>query len=182
MMRLFRLTRFAIPFLVFLLLILFFWKGLGTDPRQVPSALINQPVPVFALPALQDPALNLNQQLFVGHISVLHVWATWCGTCKSEHPFWVDRAKNHQVALYGLIYKDARFSAQAWLKQHGNPYAQIINDESGRLAMDLGVSGTPETFLIDAKGVVRYKVSGPVDQRLWAQEFLPRIKMLEQRS
>ena len=179
MIPLFRATRFAIPLIVFLLLILFFWKGLGSDPRQIPSALLNQPVPNFSLPALDNASITLNRSLLTGHISIVHVWATWCGTCKSEHPFWVDIAKSDKIALYGLLYKDARFSAQAWLKAHGNPYQKIINDESGRLAMDLGVYGTPETFLIDPQGVIRFKLSGPIDQRVWAQEFVPRIKILE---
>lgn len=178
MIPLFRVTRFAIPFLVFVLLVLFFWKGLGTDPHRVPSALMNQPVPTFSLPALADASLKLDQSLFLGSISILHVWATWCGTCQSEHPFWVDISKTEHVALIGLLYKDAPLSAQAWLKAHQNPYQQIIQDESGRLAMDLGVYGTPETFLIDAQGIVRYKVTGPIDQQSWSQEWVPRIKML----
>lgn len=180
MIRLYKLTRFAIPLIVFLVLVLFFWKGLGADPRQVPSALIDHPVPAFSLPSLENPASNLDQSLFRGQVSVLHVWASWCGTCKSEHPLWVDRAQEHAVVFYGLLYKDARFSSQAWLKQHTNPYRQIINDEAGRLAIDLGVSGVPETFLIDAKGIIRYKHAGPLDNRVWAQEFLPRIKRLEE--
>jgi len=182
MIRLFRLTRFAIPFLVFVLLLLFFWKGLGVDPRQVPSALINQPMPNFALPSLEKPEQKLDRRLFLGELSVLHVWASWCGTCQSEHPFWVDIAKESGVKLYALLYKDAQLSALAWLKQHQNPYAQIINDESGRLSMDLGIFGVPETFLIDSEGVVRYKLSGPIDKRRWTQEFVPRIQLLNRRS
>lgn len=178
MIPLFRFTRFAIPFLVFVLLVLFFWKGLGTDPRLVPSALINQPMPSFSLPTLDNPQQKLDRGLFVGQVSVLHAWASWCSTCQSEHPFWVDIAKTHSVKLYGLLYKDARFSAQAWLKNHQNPYQQIIDDESGRLGMDLGMSGVPETFLIDSEGVVRYKLSGPIDKRIWSQEFVPRIQLL----
>ena len=165
-----------------MLLVLFFWKGLGTDPRHLPSALINQPIPVFSLPSLEHPEQKLDRKLFIGHVSVLHAWASWCSTCKSEHPFWVDIAKNQQVKLYGLLYKDARFSAQDWLKSHQNPYQQIIDDESGRLGMDLGVSGVPETFLIDSEGVVRYKLSGPIDKRIWTQVIEPQIKLLQQRS
>lgn len=180
MIRLFRLTRFAIPLLVFLILVLFFWKGLGADPRKIPSALINQPLPEFSLPSLENSSDKLNRSLFKGHISLLHVWATWCSTCKSEHPFWVDIAHHEKIPLYGLLYKDARYSAQDWLKGHQNPYKTIIEDDAGRLAMDLGVYGTPETFLIDAQGVIRYKISGPVDNRIWQQEIVPRIKLLEQ--
>lgn len=180
MIKLFRFTRFAIPLIVFIILILFFWKGLGADPRQVPSALINQPLPEFSLPSLENASEKLNPSLFKGQVSILHVWATWCGTCKSEHPFWVDVVRNEKIPLYGLLYKDAQYSAQAWLKAHQNPYKKIIEDDAGRLAMDIGVYGTPETFLIDAAGVIRYKISGPVDHKIWAQEILPRIKMLQQ--
>ncbi len=178
MITLFRITRFAIPLIVFLILVLFFWKGLGTDPRQIPSALINQPLPEFSLPSLGNPSEKLNRSVFKGHISILHVWATWCSTCKTEHPFWVDTARNEKIPVYGLLYKDAQYSAQAWLKEHQNPYKKIIEDDSGRLAMDLGVYGTPETFLIDADGIVRYKISGPVNDRVWSQEIVPRIKLL----
>lgn len=179
MISLFRLTRFAIPFAVFVLLLIFFWKGLGADPRQVPSALINQPLPNFSLPSLGDPDQELDNKLFKGKVSVLHTWASWCSTCKSEHPFWVDVAKTQSVTIYGMLFKDARYSADAWLKTHQNPYKQILLDEQGKFAMDLGISGVPETFLIDSEGVVRYKLSGPIDKRIWAQEFLPRIHLLK---
>ena len=182
MITLFRMTRFAIPLLVFLILVLFFWKGLGADPRKIPSALINQPIPEFSLPSLENSSEKLHRSLFKGHISILHVWATWCSTCKSEHPFWVDIARNEKIPLFGLLYKDAQYSAQAWLKTHENPYKKIIEDDSGHLAMDLGVYGTPETFLIDADGMVRYKISGPVDERVWSQEIVPRIKLLESKT
>ena len=179
MYKLFRMMRFIIPLVVFLLLAVFFWVGLGKDPRVVPSAMLNQPMPEFSLPALKDSQLTLNRELFMGHVSVLHVWASWCHTCQSEHPFWVDVAKDTKVGVYGLLFKDARFSAKHWLDAHGNPYHFCIFDEDGNLAMDLGVYQTPATFIVDKRGVIRYKHVGAINEKVWDQEFMPRISHLQ---
>ncbi|MDQ2994219.1 MAG: DsbE family thiol:disulfide interchange protein [Pseudomonadota bacterium] len=180
MFKLFRAMRFFIPFLVFVLLVIFFWVGLGKDPTQIPSELINKPMPSFSLPSLQDRELTLSRELFMGHISVLHVWASWCHSCQREHPLWVDIAKdNPKIGFYGLAYKDAHLSASDWLQQHGNPYQFCIDDEAGALAMDLGVSATPETFLVDANGIIRFKFTGAMSKGVWQREFVPRIASLE---
>ncbi len=183
MFKLFRVMRYFIPLLVFVLLVVFFWVGLGKDPTQVPSELIDKPMPAFNLPSLQERHLNLNRELFMGHVSVLHVWASWCHTCQREHPLWVDIAKEKpKFALYALVYKDGYISTNAWLQQHGNPYQFSIDDEYGSLAMDLGVSATPETFIIDQQGLIRFKYTGPMSKRIWQHEFLPRIATLEEQT
>lgn len=180
MFKLMRAMRYFLPFVVFILLVSFFWVGLGKDPRQVPSELIDKPMPAFKLPSIQDRKLILDRELFMGHVTVLHVWASWCHSCQREHPFWVDIAKDKpNFALYSLVYKDGYISTTAWLQQRGNPYQFSIDDENGSLAMDLGVSGTPETFIIDHNGIIRFKYTGPISNSVWRHEFLPRIASLE---
>lgn len=180
MFKLMRAMRYFIPLLVFLLLVGFFWVGLGKDPTQIPSVLIDKPMPAFKLPSVHERNLFLDRELFMGHITVLHVWASWCHTCQREHPLWVDIAKDKpKFALYSVVFKDGYISTAAWLQQHGNPYQFSIDDESGSLALDLGVSSTPETFLIDQQGVIRFTYRGPMSKSVWQREFLPRIKTLE---
>jgi cytochrome c biogenesis protein CcmG/thiol:disulfide interchange protein DsbE len=178
MPNLLRLTRLLIPLLIFIIVVLFLWRGLHQDPRAIPSALIGKSFPDFSLPHLNHPEQQVTQQVFLGHVSLLNVWATWCTSCQAEHPVLMDIANSHTVMLYGLNYKDQQTNAQQWLQQYGNPYQAVAYDPEGELGLNLGVYGTPETFLIDKKGVIRYRFIGPLDTAAWQNDLLPKVKKL----
>jgi cytochrome c biogenesis protein CcmG, thiol:disulfide interchange protein DsbE len=165
-------------FLVFSGLMFFLWRGLQRDPHQLPSALINKPVPEFAYPDLLKPEQKITNKIFLGHVSLLNVWATWCITCHAEHPVLMDMALSNEVKLYGLNYKDDLSAAIDWLRQYGNPYSAIIFDNKGTLAIDFGVYGTPETFVIDAKGIIRDKYIGAISPEVWRDKIEPEVKAL----
>lgn len=173
------MKRFIIPLAVFLVLAVFLWVGLKRDPRLVPSPLIDKPAPAFALPSLQDPARVMNNAHMQGQVWVLNVWASWCRACREEHPVLMDFARQKLVPVYGLNYKDQRADAQAWLDQHGNPYADSLVDEAGRVGMDFGVYGVPETFVIDKAGRVRMKHVGPVTPQVLQEQILPLLQRLK---
>jgi cytochrome c biogenesis protein CcmG/thiol:disulfide interchange protein DsbE len=167
----------VIPLIVFLCLSFFLWRGLSLDPQQLPSTKINQPVPFFKLPALDDPNDRLSSDDLKGRVVLLNVWASWCATCLDEHDFLMSLA--HQgVVIYGLNYKDDLQRARAWLVQNGNPYTAIGADTTGRSAIDFGVYGAPETFLIDSKGMIRYRHTGALNDATWQRVFLPQIRSL----
>lgn len=168
--------RYFIPIVFFTALVFFFLKGLKNDPHHIPSALIGKPVPQFQLTSLMHPDLQLNAKVFKGKVSLLHVWATWCVTCRTDHLMWMDIIRSKKIVLYGLNYKDNHDDAKNWLKQYGNPYQDVISDPKGKLGIDLGVYGTPETFLIDKQGMIRYKYIGPISPDIWEHEFLPKIQ------
>lgn len=165
-----------IPIIVFLGLGIFLLRGLSMDPRNIPSTMIDKPVPSFQLPTLSKLDGKFSNNNFKGHVSLMNVWATWCATCQQEHMVLMDISKRYPISIYGLDYKDDPVQAQAWLHEYGNPYKLIGLDTMGKVAIDWGVYGTPETFLIDADGIVRYKHVGPIDVRVWKHEFLPLIK------
>lgn len=173
------MKRFIIPLAVFLVLAVFLWVGLKRDPRLVPSPLIDKPAPAFALPSLQDPARVMSNAHMQGQVWVLNVWASWCRACREEHPVLMDFARQKVVPVYGLNYKDQRTDAQAWLDQHGNPYADSLVDEAGRVGMDFGVYGVPETFVIDQAGRVRMKHVGPVTPQVLQEQILPLLQRLK---
>lgn len=173
-----RYLKFALPILVLAALIGFFWRGLYLNPRIVPSPLIGKSVPVFSLPRLQEPQQAFTQSEFLGKVSLLNVWATWCVACRDEQQTLVDFAKQNLVPIYGLDYKDDRQSALDWLTQQGNPYAAVAFDASGDVAINWGVYGAPETFLIDQHGIIRYKYIGPLTPDVIHDELLPRIQAL----
>lgn len=164
-----------IPFIVFTGIAVIFWFGLRQDPALMPSALLNKPLPTFEYPSLDNEDIKLNNKEFIGKISLLNVWATWCPNCLLEHEMMTKIANSNLVKVYGLNYKDSQQDAKAWLMQHGNPYTNIIFDPEGKLGIDLGVYGAPETFLIDAKGIIRHKYVGPMTMEVWQQEFVPVI-------
>jgi len=172
----------AIPLFIFLLLLGFFWRGLSLKPREIPSALINKPVPVFSMQTLNNPHVRFTNRQLQGQVSLLNVWATWCVSCRAEHSVLMAIAKTNQVPIYGLDYKDERQTAQRWLKVKGNPFKENIFDGHGRLAIDWGVYGTPETFIIDKKGIIRYKFIGPMSYEDWLDDILPRVKQLQGRA
>lgn len=150
--------------------------GLRMDPNRLPSPLIGKPAPVFLLESLGDPAWKVGGADFSGRPWVLNVWATWCPPCRQEHPALIAIAKESPVPIMGLNWRDERIPALRWLEELGNPYASVAFDPEGRTAIDWGVTGAPETFLIDAKGVVIKKYAGPMTVDLWRQEFLPLLQ------
>jgi cytochrome c biogenesis protein CcmG/thiol:disulfide interchange protein DsbE len=179
-----RISLVLIPLFLFLLLVIFLYLGLQADPRKLPSPLVNKPVPVFDLPNLFSDESDINDKELHGQIILLNVWATWCHACREEHLLLTDIVETYKdkIKIYGLNYKDQKNAAVAWLSQLGNPYTKIIYDFQGKLAMDLGVYGTPETFLIDQQGIIRYKHAGPLTLAVWQKEFLPEIEKLNARN
>nr|VFJ96761.1 MAG: cytochrome c biogenesis protein CcmG, thiol:disulfide interchange protein DsbE [Candidatus Kentron sp. LFY]VFK00761.1 MAG: cytochrome c biogenesis protein CcmG, thiol:disulfide interchange protein DsbE [Candidatus Kentron sp. LFY]VFK23304.1 MAG: cytochrome c biogenesis protein CcmG, thiol:disulfide interchange protein DsbE [Candidatus Kentron sp. LFY] len=165
---------------VFIALIALLWAGLGRDPRLVPSPLIGKPLPAFELPRVRDPEAILRSTDFLGKVSLLNVWATWCVSCRREHGFLMALAESGEVPVFGLNYKDDRASAVAWLDRVGDPYVASVYDPEGRMGLDLGVYGTPETFIIDAEGIIRYKRVGPITKSVWRDGMLPVIRDLKQ--
>lgn len=156
-----------LPLLIFIVLGILFWRGLQLDPSELPSALLNKPVPNFSLPSLQGEQVITQADLHGP--ALLNVWATWCPTCKQEHAQLNRIAREENVRIYGLNYKDDRAAAQAWLQRYLNPYVLTIFDQEGSLGLDLGVYGAPETYVIDGQGVIRYKFVGEVDEPAWQQ-------------
>jgi cytochrome c biogenesis protein CcmG/thiol:disulfide interchange protein DsbE len=172
--------RFAIPLILFVVLVVVLGLGLALrpDPHEVPSPLINKPAPAFQLPQLQDPSKTFSAQEMKGKVWLLNVWASWCISCREEHPFLVQLARNGAVPIYGLNWKDKPEDAQDWLQQLGNPYKISFSDFDGRVAIDYGVYGAPETYLIDKDGVIRYKQIGPVTPDVLKEKILPLVKEL----
>ncbi len=172
-----QLLRF-LPFALFILLSVLFWRGLALDPQHLPSQQINQLIPSFRLPALEEQAEPLRSKALRGQVSLLTIWASWCDSCQTEQAFLLQLAATYPIAMFGINYKDDAESARAWLKQFGNPFRQIGQDSKGRLAIELGVYGVPETFLIDAAGRIRYRHTGALTVDAWQHDFLPRIQAL----
>lgn len=174
-----RQLKLWVPFLLFIVITLFLWQGLKQDPHKIPSVLIGKPVPTFNASALYHPQQTVNAQLFQGHISLLNVFATWCLSCYSEHSVIMNIKHSKQLKIYGLNYKDGRDIALKWLAKYGNPYDKVIYDPEGQLGIDLGVYGTPETFIVDAKKIIRYKHIGPISHQDWQDKLLPIIQKLQ---
>lgn len=168
----------ALPLLGFFALLWLLWRGLSNDPSLLPSALIDRPLPAFAATTLHDPARQVTPADLKGQVALLNVWATWCPTCAAEHST-LRALAERGVVIYGVNYKDDPADARRWLQALGDPYRFILNDESGRIGIDLGVYGAPETFLLDAQGVIRYRHVGALDENVWQEQFIPRIRLLE---
>ena len=161
-----------LPLGVFAVLVGFFFKGLTLDPGEQPSALIGEPFPVFDLTDL-NTGERLSRETLPNEPFLLNVWASWCITCQVEHPYLTQLSE--QVPIVGLNYKDTEKAAKNWLEKRGDPYALQIFDPTGRLGLDLGVAGAPETFLVDSTGVIRLRVQGEVNARVFAQKIRPRL-------
>jgi cytochrome c biogenesis protein CcmG/thiol:disulfide interchange protein DsbE len=171
-------VRWSIPLVLFVVLIAFLWVGLGRDPREVPSPLIGKPAPSFALPQIHgDKPLSTAE--LRGKVWLLNVWASWCVSCRVEHPLLLQLAKAGIVPVYGLDYKDKPDDARAWLAQNGDPYTSSIVDQDGRVGIDYGVYGVPETFVIDRSGIVRYKQIGPLSVESLQEKILPLVRELQ---
>ncbi|WP_367605624.1 DsbE family thiol:disulfide interchange protein [Legionella sp. W05-934-2] len=163
-----------LPLVAFISLVLIFFRGLFLEPQTIPSVKINQTVPRFHLPNLINGEL-IDQSIFNGKWTVLNVWASWCEACSLEHPFLIELG-NQGVNLVGINYKDDEESAKAWLNSYGNPYQAVLFDKRGHVAIDFGVYGSPETFLIDKRGIIRYRHVGILTTDIWQHAFLPIIK------
>jgi cytochrome c biogenesis protein CcmG/thiol:disulfide interchange protein DsbE len=158
-----------VPLILFAVLSVFLLKGLDRDPTELPSALVGERFPQFSLPSLRQQRL-LSTDDFAGEVVLVNVWATWCFACRIEHPT-LNQLAQQGVKIIGLNYKDQSQQAQQWLQQRGNPYLFNIVDAQGTLGFDLGVTGAPETYLIDAQGIIRHRRVGVVDQAVWDREF-----------
>ena len=173
-----RLWIALIPIVVFTALALLFWRGLSGNPSEIPSALINKPVPEFSLPAIEGlgvPGFD-TAALKQGQVTLVNVWASWCGPCRVEHPYLMELAKRSDVKLFGLNYKDDPENARRFLGTLGQPYAAVGADQGGRSAIDWGVYGVPETFIIDGNGMIRYKFIGPLSAETVAAVLNPEIE------
>jgi cytochrome c biogenesis protein CcmG/thiol:disulfide interchange protein DsbE len=171
--------RFLVPLLLFAGLAGLLAVGLQRDPRAVPSPLIDRPAPAFALARLDDATRTLRREDLLGQPYLLNVWASWCAPCREEHPHLVDFARRQSVPVYGLNYKDRRDAALAWLAQHGNPYRASLFDGDGRTGIDFGVYGVPETFVVDAQGVIRFKHVGALTPQVIRDRIEPLLRAID---
>lgn len=175
----------AIPFILFALLVVFFWRGLSLNPQNLPSVRLGQALPYFELPTLnaftstQDAGKKgvFTPKIMQGKVVLLNVWASWCEACMQEQVFLLQLARQG-VPIYGLNYKDNPDDARRWLSEWGNPYKMVGSDLRGQVAIDLGVYGAPETFLVDKAGVIQYRHAGILTAEVWKQVFLPRMEKL----
>ena len=167
------MKRFLWPLAIFALLVGFLAVGLNLNPREVPSPLIGKAAPQFDLPLLSQPDKRFTPGDMRGKVWLLNVWASWCVSCRDEHPVLVELSKKGTLPILGLNYKDKGDEAQRWLKQFGNPYQLSVVDADGRIGIDYGVYGVPETYLIDGEGVIRYKQIGPLTAAILEQKVLP---------
>lgn len=161
-----------IPLLAFVGLAILLASGLGRDTEELPTALAGKPLPTLQLPSLMRAGTEVNNELFLGHWTLLNVWASWCPTCYVEHPYLMQLA-DQGVRLVGLNYKDDLDKARQYLAKLGNPYLEVAVDESGSYGIDLGVYGAPETFIINPRGEVVFRYVGEVNERSWQQRFMP---------
>lgn len=167
------MSRFVIPLAIFAVLVGFLAIGLAHDPREVPSPLINKPAPSFQLSQLHDPTKNFSAQEMRGKVWLLNVWASWCVSCREEHPVLLELSRSEALPVYGLNYKDKRNDALSWLNEFRDPYVLSATDTEGRVGIDYGVYGVPETYLIDRDGIIRFKQIGPVTREVLQNKILP---------
>ena len=172
------MKKFVAPLLLFAALGVVLYFGLSQDPRAIPSPLIGKPLPHFSLTALSDPSRRIASEDLRGRVYLLNVWASWCVACRDEHPLLTEMAAQKTVPIIGLNYKDKREDALSWLSQMGDPYELSIVDPDGRIGIELGVYGVPETFLVDSDGMIRYKQIGPITPEVLKKTILVKIEEL----
>ncbi len=173
------MNRFLIPLGIFIALVVFLAIGLTRDPKIVPSPLVDKPVPAFTLPQLHVPEKNFGPADMQGKVWLLNVWASWCVSCRAEHEVVTALVNDHGAEIVGLNYKDHRADAMEWLKHFGDPYALSVSDLDGRVGIDWGVYGVPETFVIDQAGIIRYKHIGPMTAESITEKVLPLLNELK---
>jgi cytochrome c biogenesis protein CcmG, thiol:disulfide interchange protein DsbE len=175
-----RLLKFFVPLALFFGLCIFLYMGLSKDPREIPSPLIGKAAPAFELPLLdaqQKP--NWRPSAMLGRVWLLNVWGSWCAGCLTEHPVLIGISQSSNApALIGIAWKDEPAASTAWLKKNGNPFEQVVVDRAGKVAIDYGVYGAPETFLIDKKGLIRAKHIGPLTEQAWTNRLQPLVAKL----
>lgn len=174
-----RILKFLIPLALFAGIAWFLLKGLDRDPRALPSPLIGKAVPTFSLPTLKDPQATWSPADMKGKVWLLNVWGSWCTTCQIEHPVLLDLAKAGNLPIVGMAWKDMPDRSVAWLRKWGDPYTLTVMDFQGQIAIDLGVYGAPETFLIDQQGLVRFKHAGALTPELVSGKLLPMVRQLQ---
>ena len=170
---------FLAPISFFLVLAIYFAAGLQRDPSYLPSMLIDRPAPEFDLPPIDGFEAGLSSADLIGKVSMLNVFGSWCVSCDIEHPVLMEIAREGVVPIYGLDWKDKPGDGTKWLQRRGNPYTAIGDDAEGRVAIDFGVTGAPETFVIDRQGRIRHKHTGPITPELWENVLTPMIRDLQ---
>ncbi len=173
------MTRYVLLIAAFAVLIAIFALGLERDPRKLPSVLIDKPAPEYELPSVRDATFRVGSADYAGQTVLVNIWATWCVGCRQEHDYLLELAARNEIPIYGIDWRDQRVEAIKWLDTLGDPYVHSAYDEDGRVGIDWGVYGAPETFLVSRDGNVVYKHIGPLDETIWQREFAPRIAALE---
>ena len=176
------MNRALLPLLAFIILVVFLAIGLTKDPRKLPSPFIGKSAPDFSLPLLHQENKIFSPKLMLGKVWILNVWASWCVSCRAEHQVLNNLVSNNKVNLVGLNYKDEVIDARRWLSRYGDPYQLSVSDVEGVVGIDWGVYGVPETFIMDKKGIVRMKHTGPVTNKDIAEKIIPLLKLLEKES
>ncbi len=174
-----RTVKLLIPFALFLVAVSFLFRGLFLNPHEVPSPLVGKPAPKFVAPILGEAGKTFSIDDMKGKVWLLNVWASWCAACREEHPLLMEMTKTGQIDIYGLDYKDTEQEAQAVLIQYGNPYKAVFTDTDGKIGIDYGVYGVPETYVIDQAGVIRYKQIGPINEENLLKKIIPLLKALQ---
>ena len=172
------MLRYLIPLVIFVVLAVFLAIGLTRDPHELKSVLINKPAPTFRVPQLKAADKMISNEDMRGKVWLLNVWASWCVACREEHPYLLEYAKSGVVPIYGLNYKDRREDALATLDELGDPYIASAVDLDGRVGIDFGVYGAPETYVIDQGGTIRFKYVGPMMPDVWKEKILPVVQEL----
>ncbi len=172
-------ARHALPLACFVALAGLLGSQLGKTPAPLPSALLNRPAPSFTAPLLDRSQATFTPKSMQGQVWLLNVWASWCTTCRAEHPLLMDIQQRHGIPIVGLNYEDEALNGTAWLSAQGNPYTWTPKDQDGRIGMELGVYGVPETFVIDKQGRIRMRHAGPLTPEVWQQTILPLITELQ---
>jgi cytochrome c biogenesis protein CcmG/thiol:disulfide interchange protein DsbE len=170
------MKKFIVPIALFAAIGVLLWIGLSLDPRKIPSPLVGKPLPAFQLATVTDAKRVVNHEDLRGRTYLLNVWASWCTSCRQEHSLLSELAKSRVVPIVGLNYKDKRDDAMAYLAKLGNPYELILSDPEGRTGIELGVYGTPETFVIDKNGIIRHKHVGPITPEVWRNLIEPKLR------
>ena len=169
------MTRYVALIVVFVIMIGILAIGLDRDPSKLPSALLDKPAPEYELPRVKDPTSTIGSADYSGEMVLVNIWATWCVGCRQEHDYLNELAARNDIPIYGFNWRDQRDEALVWLERLGDPYVASAYDEDGRVGIDWGVYGAPETFLVSADGIVLYKHITPMTEEVWQREFLPRI-------
>ena len=176
------ITSYLFPLGIFLALAALLFYGLRLDPRLVPSPLVGKPAPAFELESLTEPGKSISSDILKGRMSLVNVWASWCPSCRQEHAELVRIARETDVQMIGFNWKDERPAALEMLSRFGNPYVLSVYDPENQVGIDWGVYGAPETFVVDAEGVIRHKRIGPIDRKVWQEEIVPVIEQYRPRG